>query len=89
MKNKLTYLVLIVFAANLIGCSIPSNEVQVILLAGQSNMAGAGNYDELDDSIKARIKKVSNRNYGFIITLTFKNTLIQHIRLLNHAIVQW
>ncbi|MDO7136022.1 sialate O-acetylesterase [Algibacter lectus] len=61
MKNKLTYLVLIVFAANLMGCSIPSNEVQVILLAGQSNMAGAGNYDELDDSIKARIKKVSNR----------------------------
>ena len=37
------------------------DEVQVVLLAGQSNMAGAGNYDELDDSIKKRIEKVSNR----------------------------
>ncbi|MDO6760964.1 sialate O-acetylesterase [Tamlana sp. 2_MG-2023] len=61
MNNKLTCIVLIVFATNLFGFSIPSNEVQVILLAGQSNMAGAGNYDELDESVKARIKKVSNR----------------------------
>ncbi|MDO7173146.1 sialate O-acetylesterase [Mariniflexile sp. AS56] len=38
-----------------------NNEVQVVLLAGQSNMAGAGNYDELEESIKERIKKVSNR----------------------------
>lgn len=35
--------------------------VEVILLAGQSNMAGAGNYDELDEGIKQRIKKVANR----------------------------
>jgi len=38
-----------------------TNEVQVVLLAGQSNMAGAGNYDELDDSLKKRIKKISDR----------------------------
>lgn len=35
--------------------------VQVVLLAGQSNMAGAGNYDELDESVKKRIENVSNR----------------------------
>ncbi|MDX6746956.1 sialate O-acetylesterase [Polaribacter sp. PL03] len=37
------------------------NAIQVVLLAGQSNMAGAGNYDELDDSIKERVEKVANR----------------------------
>ena len=36
-------------------------DVQIVLLAGQSNMAGAGNYDELDDGTKARIKAVANR----------------------------
>jgi hypothetical protein len=42
--------------------SITSNkEVQIVLLAGQSNMAGAGNYDELNEDIKQRIKKISNR----------------------------
>jgi hypothetical protein len=39
----------------------PKSETQVILMAGQSNMAGAGNYDELDDAIKKRIEKISNR----------------------------
>ncbi|OEJ98817.1 hypothetical protein A8C32_06415 [Flavivirga aquatica] len=42
-------------------CTIKKNTVQVVLLAGQSNMAGGGNYDDLDDSIKERIAKVSNR----------------------------
>ena len=35
--------------------------VQVVLLAGQSNMAGAGNYDKLDTAIQKRIEKASNR----------------------------
>ncbi len=38
-----------------------NNEVQVVFLAGQSNMAGAGNYDDLDDAIKKRIDKVADR----------------------------
>lgn len=36
-------------------------DISIVLLAGQSNMAGAGNYDELDDAIKKRIEDVSNR----------------------------
>ena len=36
-------------------------DVSVVLLAGQSNMAGAGNYDELEESLKNRIEKISNR----------------------------
>lgn len=36
-------------------------DVQVILLAGQSNMAGCGNYDELNDELKKRINKASER----------------------------
>ncbi|WP_303317254.1 sialate O-acetylesterase [Flavivirga abyssicola] len=35
--------------------------VQVVLLAGQSNMAGAGNYDELSEDVKQRIEKISHR----------------------------
>lgn len=35
--------------------------MHVVLLAGQSNMQGHGNYDALDGSIKERIKKVSSR----------------------------
>lgn len=38
-----------------------SKDVNVVLLGGQSNMAGAGNFDELDAAEIARIKKVSNR----------------------------
>ncbi|RKR12174.1 protein of unknown function (DUF303) [Maribacter vaceletii] len=41
--------------------SYVKDEVQVVLLAGQSNMAGAGNYDELSEELKARIAKVSHR----------------------------
>ncbi len=36
-------------------------DVYVVLLAGQSNMAGAGNYDKLDESIRKRIEKVADR----------------------------
>ncbi|TGV01864.1 sialate O-acetylesterase [Flavivirga rizhaonensis] len=35
--------------------------IQVVLLAGQSNMAGAGNYDELSEEVKQRIEKISHR----------------------------
>ena len=35
--------------------------VQVVLLAGQSNMAGAGGYFELDDETRARIDRVKQR----------------------------
>jgi hypothetical protein len=40
---------------------VDAQNKQVVLLSGQSNMAGAGNYETLDESIKERIKKVSNR----------------------------
>lgn len=72
MKNllKITFLFLIVLS----GCKSISvdkkvasrndaSDVYVVLLAGQSNMAGAGNYDELSDDIKKRIEKVSSRVY--------------------------
>lgn len=36
-------------------------KVQVVLFAGQSNMEGAGNYNDLDSAIKERIKIVSVR----------------------------
>lgn len=35
--------------------------VHVILLAGQSNMAGAGNYGELDDATTTRIERAAQR----------------------------
>lgn len=63
MKKPLYFLILLA----LVSCtsteiiSQEKNEIQVILLAGQSNMAGAGNYDELDKAIQQRIEKVSNR----------------------------
>ena len=56
--------ILFLFLSILFSCTSVSQEkkeVQVVLLAGQSNMAGAGNYDDLDESIKRRIEKVSNR----------------------------
>ncbi|ANW95293.1 hypothetical protein AXE80_02875 [Wenyingzhuangia fucanilytica] len=36
-------------------------DVYVVLLGGQSNMVGFGNYDQLDDRTKARIEAISNR----------------------------
>jgi len=38
-----------------------SKDVHVVLLAGQSNMQGAGNFDALDPAEIARIEKVSSR----------------------------
>lgn len=37
------------------------NPVKIVLLAGQSNMAGAGNFDALSDADKARVVEVSQR----------------------------
>ena len=52
-----------------------NKDVCVVLLSGQSNMAGHGNYDALDKSVKSRIKKVSKRvffkYYGRRISTTF------------------
>lgn len=39
--------------------STENQDVHVILLAGQSNMAGAANYDALDDKLKKRIEKAA------------------------------
>ncbi|MGY5352936.1 sialate O-acetylesterase [Wenyingzhuangia sp. IMCC45533] len=71
---KKSSIAFVIFLVTLVSCKTASikenkkqavvpNEVHVVLLAGQSNMAGAGNYDELDDSVKARIEKVANRVY--------------------------
>lgn len=40
---------------------IEESSIQVVLLAGQSNMAGAGDFDELEDSEIKRIEKISAR----------------------------
>jgi len=48
-------------ASNKINSQNKKEEIQVVLLAGQSNMVGAGNYDELDKTIKKRIEKNSDR----------------------------
>ena len=61
---KLVRFIVIVFSSILFSNMIVSqdkNEVQVVLLAGQSNMAGAGDYDDLDETIKLRIQKVAHR----------------------------
>ena len=59
--RKIVLLFLIVVFVSIEGYCQTSKEVHVVLLAGQSNMAGAGNYDKLDDSLKERIKKISGR----------------------------
>ncbi|MGB5419444.1 sialate O-acetylesterase [Algibacter sp.] len=66
MKNRLGLFIIVATLINIYGCKsyITNSEkdnVQVVLLAGQSNMAGAGNYDELSDEIKKRIEKVAHR----------------------------
>ncbi|WP_282122101.1 sialate O-acetylesterase [Algibacter mikhailovii] len=65
MKNSLKTAITVLF---LFGVSLPilcqkktNNVVQVVLMAGQSNMAGGGNYDNLDDETKGRVANVSNR----------------------------
>lgn len=50
------------------GSDIKSLEepINIVLLAGQSNMEGAGNYDELPADVKDRIKRISHRvQYAF------------------------
>ena len=47
-------------------------DVQVVLLAGQSNMQGAGNFENLDPSEIARIEKVSSR-----VSLSFNGKTAQ------------
>lgn len=49
-----------------------SEEVHVILMAGQSNMAGAGNFDALDEISKKRLAKLSKQ-----ITIVSKHQNIQ------------
>lgn len=51
----------LVFNYNSVAQKTISAPIQVVLLAGQSNMAGHGDYDKLSDDVKQRIKKVSNR----------------------------
>ncbi|ANW96230.1 hypothetical protein AXE80_08040 [Wenyingzhuangia fucanilytica] len=42
-------------------CFAQKKEVQVVLLAGQSNMQGHGNYEALEVSVQQRIEKIANR----------------------------
>ena len=56
-KYVLSILLILIIAS---GCSV-NNEVQIVLLAGQSNMAGAGNYDDLSITDKLRLEAVANR----------------------------
>ncbi|WP_071585713.1 sialate O-acetylesterase [Ochrovirga pacifica] len=42
-------------------CTAQKKEVQVVLLAGQSNMAGHGNFDALDEKALDRVKKAGIR----------------------------
>ena len=66
MKISFTWLLVAVHLAWLTACAqLPTqtakNDIQVVLLAGQSNMAGAGNYNELDDATRVRIEQVAPR----------------------------
>ena len=70
-----SYLYLIICAILITGCKSATvssstakmdntkdvKDVHVVLLAGQSNMQGAGDYDQLDASEIERIEKISNR----------------------------
>ncbi|WP_298365772.1 sialate O-acetylesterase [uncultured Lutibacter sp.] len=56
-----------------------SNKVQVVLLAGQSNMAGAGNYDELDEEFQKRIEKISSR-----VSLSFNGSEAKPLSYFNN-----
>lgn len=65
MRLGVCYLLLVLsFGAQYLpgyGQSYFDGEVQVVLLGGQSNMAGHGNYDKLDDALKRRIENVKQR----------------------------
>ncbi|MDO6737038.1 sialate O-acetylesterase [Wenyingzhuangia sp. 2_MG-2023] len=53
-------------------CVAQKKEIQVVLLAGQSNMAGHGNYDTLDAETKQRIEKVAHRVW---LSTSIKSTI--------------
>ncbi|QVY65579.1 sialate O-acetylesterase [Polaribacter sp. Q13] len=60
-KYLLVVVITVFFSCKSALISQEKKEVQVVLLAGQSNMAGAANYDDLDASIQKRIEKVADR----------------------------
>lgn len=57
IKNNFKLLVICILCISAISAQ---NKVNIVLLAGQSNMAGAGNYDELSPKIKKQIQAASN-----------------------------
>lgn len=66
MSHRLTKIlgVLLVVTFSLETAGAPQaagHPIHVVLLAGQSNMGGAGNYEELASSVIERIQKVSSR----------------------------
>lgn len=62
LKITLSLLVIMTFSLHTPATSHPTEyPVQVILLAGQSNMGGAGDYDELAPSVIERINSISSR----------------------------
>lgn len=64
-KIKLLIISLFILTVGLINPVIAKEntkqKVQVVLFAGQSNMEGAGNYNDLDSTLKERIKKIATR----------------------------
>ncbi|MDW5288100.1 sialate O-acetylesterase [Formosa sp. PL04] len=62
MRNCNVILIILLFFGYVTNAqNSKENRVEVVLLAGQSNMAGGGNYDELDEATKLRIEAVSDR----------------------------
>lgn len=61
MKKIVSYLLLL-FLFSCAATKINKDDTTyVVLLSGQSNMVGHGNYDDIEDSIKKRIEKIGNR----------------------------
>ncbi|WP_282135265.1 sialate O-acetylesterase [Seonamhaeicola maritimus] len=64
MSYKLrAVLIFVLFTFSIVSCAQEQTRkgVHIVLLAGQSNMVGAGDFDELTTLDKERIEKVSNR----------------------------
>ena len=56
----------LLFSISLFICAVgfaQKKDIQVVLLSGQSNMQGHGNYDTLDDAVKKRIDNIADRVY--------------------------
>lgn len=85
MINKVTFIVVLGFlilqSCKVKKAQVPNTkaDVQVVLLAGQSNMAGAGNYEELSEDVKERISKVANR-----VKISQSNTLQKPLSYYNN-----